>query len=518
MRSISEEIATLSPKQRELLELLLEEEGLAVWQSPVAPQKGEPYSFKQSVSSADTTIAAHSGMELVIGPVPLTPIQHWFFENNFLDRHHYNQAALLEMPPHLVDATRLQQAVQALLMQHDALRLRFIYDQQIWRQNNAGFSKDVPFSFIDLATRSEAEQELVFEVAVTELQMSLNLSRGPLLRVALFYLGEHKPSRLLIVVHHLAVDIISWRILLSDLQVAYQQLCQGQAVRLPHKTTSFKEWAERLVDYAQSQSLRREFDYWMSLPWSAVTHLSVDDVGSNSQESARTVLVALSVHETQALMREVPKRYHLQVSDVLLASILHSIASWAGNRAVLIDLEGHGREDIIEGIDLSRTVGWFTSIVPVLLHVDNADNGLGGTLQALKEHLRNMPNGGIGLGLLRYLCRDSRITDQLRRLPRAEIIFNYQGRSARALSEDTLFRPSQASCGPAISLRGARSHLLRVDGTIVDDCLHIEWTYSENVHRRSTIEHLAYLHLEALRTIISLSHSLSASTTSHVVS
>jgi amino acid adenylation domain-containing protein/non-ribosomal peptide synthase protein (TIGR01720 family) len=432
--------------------------------------------------------------------VPLTPVQHWFFEHDFPDRHHYNHATLLEMAPDVIDAELVREAIQAVMQQHDVLRLRYTEEPMGWQQSIVANSEMAPFTFIDLALYPEMEQERRFEEETARVQTSLDLAQGPLARVVLFYFGQHKPGRLLIVVHHLAIDIVSWQILLGDLQTAYQQLLNGQKIRLPRKTTSFKTWAERLFDYAQS--LRQEASYWMALPWAEVKHLPMEKNGENTQASARAVLVALNSDETQALLREVPKRYRTQANDVLLAALQQAFAAWTGTQTLLVDLEGHGREDIVEEVDLSHTIGWFTSIVPVLLHLDKMDSEPGETLKAVKEHLRGIPNGGIGFGLLRYLHSDSEITEHLRTLPLAEVIFNYQGRSARALSEDTLFTPSQASSGLPVSLRGIRSHLLSINAGVVDGELYVEWTYSENVHHRSTIERLADLYLEALRSII----------------
>jgi NRPS condensation-like uncharacterized protein len=195
--------------------------------------------------------------------VPLTPIQHWFFEQNLPEPHHFNQAVLLEVQQTL-DPTLLEQAVQQLLLHHDALRLRFERTEAGWQQHLASPDAEIPLTRVDYSGLAEAEQRLAIEATATELQASLDLSTGQLVQVVLFNLGTSEPRRLLIVIHHLVVDGVSWRILLEDLQTAYQQLSRGETIKLPSKTTSFKHWSERLQEYAHSAELQQERNYWLS--------------------------------------------------------------------------------------------------------------------------------------------------------------------------------------------------------------------------------------------------------------
>lgn len=434
--------------------------------------------------------------------IPLTPVQYWFFEHDFPNRNHYNHATLLEMSPDLVDASFMKEAFRILIQHHDAFRLRFVAGSQGWQQYVVEDGDDVPFASFDLSMFQEAEQEQQFDMITHELQTSLDVSKGPIVRVGLFSFGSNKPSRLLIIVHHLAIDIVSWQILLDHLQTIYQQMLNGQAPRLRHKSTPFTYWASQLFNYAQSQSLRQEFSYWMALPWSEVTSLPIDKPGVNTQASAQAIQTTLGSAETHELLREVPKRYRTQANDVLLTAFLQAYTAWTGRHTLLLDLEGHGREDIIDGMDLSRTVGWFTSIVPIVLNHDTIAACPSDVLSAVKAHLRGIPAGGIGFGLLRDVTQDNEITEQIRHLPQAEIIFNYQGRSVHALAKDELFTPSDASSGLTVGLDGVRSHLLSVNAGVIDGNLRVEWTYSENVYNQATIEHLAQLYLDALRTII----------------
>ncbi|HLF28784.1 MAG TPA: amino acid adenylation domain-containing protein, partial [Anaerolineae bacterium] len=442
---------------------------------------------------------------LVTGPVPLTPIQHWFFEQALPEPHQWNQALLLEVRGP-VDAERLEQAVRQLLIHHDALRLRFEHNDTGWQQVNAAGEGASPFSRVDLSGRAEAEQKAILEATVSRLQTELDLKDGPLLRVAYFDLGTERPGRLFIAIHHLVVDGVSWRILLEDLQTAYRQLGQAQPISLPPKTTSFQEWTRRLEAYAQRVELRTELDYWLEQPWAAVAPLPTDiphasRVEANRVASERSVLVELSEDETRALLQTVPEAYHSQINDVLLAALGLTLARWTGKQMFSVDLEGHGREDLFDGLDLSRTVGWFTSLFPVLLAVES-NSEVGKTLKTVKEHLRGIPQHGLGYGLLRYLCQDREVADRLQTLPQAEVSFNYLGQLDQTLAGESMFAPARESTGPAHSPLGKRNHVLELNGAVIEGRLQMAWGYSEDLHRRATIEQLAEWFGEALRGLI----------------
>jgi len=350
----------------------------------------------------------------------------------------------------------------------------------------------------------EAEQRPAIEAAATELQASLNLESGPLVRVALFDLGPNQPNRLLLVIHHLAVDGVSWRILLEDLHRAYQQLSHGKAMKLPPKTISFQGWAQQLSEYVQSAVLEQELDYWLASSRFGVAPLPVDypaGKNANTVASACNVSVSLSAEETRALLQDVPQAYNTQINDVLLTALVQTFARWTGTGCLLVDLEGHGREEILEGVDLSRTVGWFTTVFPVLLDLTEA-NHPGEALKSVKEQLRRIPNRGISYGLLRYLKEDTAIAEKLRALPQTEVSFNYLGQFDRVLSPDGMFGLAKESSGSAYSLLGRRSHLLEIDGFVAGGQLQFDWTYSSNLHQRATVERLAEGFMASVRSLI----------------
>jgi amino acid adenylation domain-containing protein/non-ribosomal peptide synthase protein (TIGR01720 family) len=463
-----------------------------------------------AVTNLTQTVKAEQG--LVTGLFPLTPIQHWFKEQNFPEPHHFNQSLLLELP-RVADGTLFPEVMRQLLLHHDILRLRCPSN---WKQINITHDDTVPFSYVDLSDVPEEEQKAAIATTANSLQTRLNIASGAIVQVAFFALGTDKTSRLLIIIHHLAVDGVSWRILLEDLATAYEQISRGEKVQFRSKTTSFKYWAEQLNSYAQSDIAKQELTYWQGISsissTQQITRIPVDrTLGANTVAFNQVISISLSPEETRALLQEVPKVYKTQINDILLTAVVQTLCKWIGSNSVLLDLEGHGREDIFEDVDLSRTVGWFTTIFPVLLELKETDN-LGDKIKAIAEQLRAVPNRGIGYGLLRYLSGDKDIISQLSTIPKAEISFNYLGQFDWGSQEDSFFKIASESMGAEHSEQENCSHLLDINGLVVDGQLKLDWTYSENFHHRDTIENLAQNFAANLRFLIAHCSSMNVST------
>jgi amino acid adenylation domain-containing protein/non-ribosomal peptide synthase protein (TIGR01720 family) len=427
--------------------------------------------------------------ERVAGTVPLTPIQKWFFEHVTVDRSHFNQSVLLRVSAD-ADPALLENAVREVVSHHDTLRLRFARDDAGWAQFYVDSVEPVNLERVPLAGLDEATQTKAIETGATALQTQLNISEGPVLRAAYFELGRDVPRRLFIVIHHLVVDGVSWRILLEDLQTAYSQLAQKKPVVLPAKSASYKQWSERLREYVATDGLTAETDYWLADCRTQTTRVPVDHPdGENTVDSARRVLVSLDAEETSRLLQDAPVSLHASVPELLLAAFTQTLARWTGGQSFLIDMEGHGREDLFDEVDLSRTVGWFTSIYPVLLNATTSDNAVE-VLKAVKSDLRGVPQKGISYGLLRYLGPDS-VASQLRNLPQPEISFNYLGQFDQLLSSSSLFEWTAEATGLAHSPAGKRTHVLDLTGYLMNGCLQIALSYSEHLHASQTIENLA---------------------------
>ncbi|HXO18899.1 MAG TPA: amino acid adenylation domain-containing protein [Thermoanaerobaculia bacterium] len=442
---------------------------------------------------------------LVTGPVPLTPVQCWFFELDLVDRQHWNQSSLWELRPPASPAL-LERAVSGLLEHHDALRLRFAEEKSGWRQFSTGEEGTKGcFTTVDLSTLTPELVPSVRGEVLETLQASLDLERGPLARVALLLAAPTEPALLLIALHHLVVDGYSWRILLEDLTSALQQIARGGEVRLPPKTSSWRQWAERLAEHAQSAALAAELDFWLAE--TAVVpdpNLALEGGGDrNTLASERSVVVALNTEETRVLLEDLPEVYRTQINDVLLTAIVRAFARRTGRRSLLLELEGHGREPLFDGVDLSRTVGWFTAHFPVVLEAgEGADPG--SDLKRVKEHLRRIPNRGIGYGLLRYLAAPG---ERLRALPEPAVKFNYLGQFDQLLAHPGALMPSSAPRGSDRSPCSRRPRRIAIDGGIAGGLLHLRFSYSVSLDGEDRIRELATAVQEELRAI--LRHCLS---------
>jgi amino acid adenylation domain-containing protein/non-ribosomal peptide synthase protein (TIGR01720 family) len=440
------------------------------------------------------TVRAEQGP--VVGEVPLTPIQRWFFEQGFADPQHFNQALLLETREPLAPAA-LERAMAAIVEHHDALRLRFASRAGDWRQENAPAEPVVPFHLVDLSALPAARRVQALAPAAAALQAGFNLSAGPLTRLCLFEAGAGQPSRLLWVSHHLVVDGVSWRVLLEDLERAYRQAARGQRPGFPPKTTSFQEWARRLAAHAGSDAVADELEHWREIAGVPVPRLPVDfPSGGNLVGDEATVSFELSTEETADLLQTLPSVYHNRIDDALLSSLGRALAGWIGSPRLRLDLEGHGREPLFDDLDLSLTVGWFTSLYPAVLEAGDA--GPDAALVSAKDRLRSVPGRGLGHGLLRYLGK----APFLAKAPSAEILFNYLGQVDGTLDQLSLFRASTVSAGPGRSPRAHRAYLLAIDGIVTEGRLRMTLTYGSRVHRRETMERLAAAYADTLRQLI----------------
>ncbi len=452
----------------------------------------------------------------VEGEAPLTPIQRRFFAEERRQPWRFNQAVLLATGERLA-AAPLAAALARLAGHHDALRLRFRREEGFpgeegkWRQLHApapassSFSSSAPLLEIDLEGLPPEAREAALETAAEQLQWGLDLAAGPLFTAAAFRRGE-AGDRLLLSAHHLLVDGVSWRVLLEDLAAAYRQLALGAAPEpeLPAKTTSWKRWAEQLALHARLPELAAELSYWLSLP--ASPPLPVDlAAGSGGAAALAAVSVELGAAETRALLKEAPEVYRTQVNDLLLAALARAFAAWTGESTLRVDLEGHGREEIFPGVDLSRTVGWFTTLFPVVLALPAAA-GPREAIQAVKESLRAVPRRGLGYGLLRYLAGPE-AGERLAALPAPQVSFNYLGRFESTVGEGGLFSFASEAVRGAEGEAVPGRPLFAVDALVLDDRLRVNWTYDPGRHLPATAERLANGFLAELAALVA--HCLS---------
>ena len=459
----------------------------------------EYQTIAELAASTPQVIQAEQG--IVTGPVFLTPIQKWFFEQTTGNLHHWNQSLLLKVGQPLVIET-LEQVMSALLLHHDALRTRFTQSEEGWQQYISEPEQTVPVLSFSLEHLSPQEQQEAIETTSQHLQGLLHLEQGPVVRVVYFHMGTDQEDRLLLIAHHLIIDGVSWRILLKDIETLYTQLQQGKPVKLPAKSTSYQYWSEQLREYAASSRLLDELPYWQTVrKQSAFIRHAEALATSNTEASCRTVSRMLSVKETHTLLHTVPKVYQATIHDVLLSVLLQAWQRWTGEQGLLLDLEGHGREPLFDDVDLSRTVGWFTSIYPLSIEAPLAATP-DETITAVKACVRAIPAHGVGYGILRYLHEDAATQTMLKSLPSAQVSFNYLGQFDHTLGAGAFFTEAPEYAGPNHSGDARRRYALEIIASILGGQLRLSWNYSHQLHTSSAIETLAEHYMDALHELI----------------
>ncbi|MBL1104055.1 non-ribosomal peptide synthase/polyketide synthase [Streptomyces sp. 5-8] len=478
----------------------------------------------------------------VTGEVPLTPIQEWFLTTPRAAHHHFNQSALLELDG-TPDPEALRAALDALLDHHDALRMRFTREADGWRQFNPppAAGQDILVGH-DLTGLSAEDADAAMAKAADELHAGFDLAHGPQLRAALFTGAPDRPAFLLLVAHHLVVDAVSWRILRDDLETAYRQARQGGPVTLGERGTSFREWSRRLAAHVAEGGLDHELPHWQQavdtdanatdpapvsdteptaadpvpvsgaeptaadpVPASDTEPTAADPVPASEAGPAAVVSVELGEEDTTALLRSAPTAYRTRVNDVLLAALALALARWTGHDRVRFDLEGHGREDLLDGVDLSRTVGWFTTVYPVAVEVPDAgdlgpDRDWRSLVKSVRRQLRAVPGNGIGFGALRTFGPPE-VRERLGARAHGQVVFNYLGQwDARPETADGgLVRAEHGSFGQDHDPRDPGSHPVEVVGAVQHGRLAFTWHHRPAVHDTETVRRVAEEFAEALR-------------------
>uniref|UniRef100_UPI003BB60BB0 amino acid adenylation domain-containing protein n=1 Tax=Pseudomonas sp. GZD-209 TaxID=3404807 RepID=UPI003BB60BB0 len=427
----------------------------------------------------------------LLGVTPLLPFQKVFFDTAIPERQHWNQSVLLQ-PTEVLDATMLQQALDALVEQHDALRLRFTEVDGQWQANC-----DAPGQAASLTCVSLADLDALGSHA-DALQRSLDLSEGPLFKALLATCGE-AGQRLLLVAHHLVVDGVSWRILLEDLQQACRQLAKGLAPGLAARSTSVRGWAEYLQSHARDTQ-EATLAHWRGLLEGRDGDLPQARVGASLQRQlARSCVSRFDAELTRQLLQHAGSAYRTQVNDLLLTALAQVIARWTGREDVLVQLEGHGREVPSEAFDLSRTVGWFTSLYPVRLSV-GADQP--GSIKQVKEQLRALPGNGLDFAAARYLGSAS-VREALAELPVPRITFNYLGQFDSSFAQQGgLFELAREARGEELSALAPLGNWLSIDGGVQGGELSLAWTFSAAMFDETTIAALASDYERTLRLLV----------------
>ncbi|MGY0034995.1 condensation domain-containing protein [Pedobacter sp. NJ-S-72] len=442
--------------------------------------------------------------ETLSGTSGLLPIQQKFLNgvnpvNHSFYNHHITYAVNKD-----VAIEALTGAVADLAGYHDAIR--FAYQQTAAGWEQVYTDQAAVLDIVDLQKYDEEQFSLALAEHAASYQESLDLEKGILFRAVLFLspMAEHQ---LLFIIHHLAVDGVSWRILSDDLELLLQHPGQPAATVLGPKTSSYRQWYTALAAYGNSRGLQRQQDYWEQTV-NAYVPLKTDH---KQEEPVRisdmdTAMVQLDSLATGKLLHEVSSVYHTEINDLLLSALALTLADWNKTSKVSIGLEGHGREEITEEIDTSRTVGWFTTIYPVLLETGNE---YGQLIKQVKETLRQIPDKGLGYGVLKYINQHQ----PLQANDPWDVQFNYLGQGGAGKLRGKLAHPKWETFGSAIGDQTPVSQPLSVLGIIQDDKLALYWSYSNKHFNSESVEEMAAAYLKNLESLIN--HCTAQQQTNH---
>ncbi|WP_255298240.1 amino acid adenylation domain-containing protein [Brevibacillus dissolubilis] len=430
-----------------------------------------------AIESKQPTIARQHPAEGAVKPLP---ISEWFHQQSFANPHHWNQSVLLTLKKE-VSADLLSRAWSRLIAQHDSLRLVYDPARQAMVYDQTLTDAPVPIEVYDLADLDPEDQSNLLKQQAATCKAGLHLEKGFLFRIALFNIGAGS-QQLLITAHHLIIDAVSWRILLEDLTTLLEADRNGSIeVKLPAKTHSVQAWAEALHEYSKSMNmLTDEQSYWQSVVQGPSLAFPIDhDHGPDELAVCETISAHLSEELTRLLVSKANQAYHTQTNDLLVTALAATIHDVMPKGEVMLELEGHGREPLFEHIDLSRTIGWFTSMYPIRLQVTDTDPNI--LIKSIKEQLRHVPQKGIGYGILRYLSKT--ITHDAQGLVR----FNYLGDSN--IGNDWLSL-SPLQHGAESSSVNHLTALIDIQAMITDNVLTVQLIYSSRKFASSTMNRI----------------------------
>ncbi|MBU2899372.1 condensation domain-containing protein, partial [Vibrio hepatarius] len=467
----------------------------------------------------------------VKGVQSLLPIQHHFLSTQPVEASkHFNQAIRFELPKDTQEAA-LRSLLTALLQRHDALRLSFIQTGSQWQGRYVEVDEAILQQTLALFEhQGEPEAESHIQSIANQLHSSFDLAQAPLMRCLWVRNSVSGVQELIWVIHHLVVDGVSWRILLEDLQEGLQQhqSQENASIQLGSKTHSLQYWSERLEEYSATEACLSTLPYWQKTVQSPSINLlerssifmstpgfersiNTAELSTHTfiQADSQVEQICLSSTRTEQLLQGIHDCYHTQINDILLAALVLAVGEWAdvdsamSKQGLCLDLEGHGREPLFEDVDLTQTLGWFTSVFPLHLPfslVNDSENDheqlvLEACIKEVKERLRAIPNKGMDYGILqRY---------QQARLPQkssSQLVFNYLGVFEKGFAEDS---------GQALASNLLREHALGFNSYVVDG----QWTLYIDFHPQQfaaeDIKTLASSYQQALEKV--LDHCLQAS-------
>ncbi len=452
-------------------------------------------------ASVAISLANHDAVpEAEDGEVALSPVQHWFVDRVRAHREQWNLCRVYRLGLNC-ELQDIQRISAALVHHHDALRLRFESVSNGLRQMLGDADAEAMASEVNLSTCTGDELQHRIDEVATRINRSITLEKAPLLRLVLVRAPDGLVDRLVLCAHHLIVDALSLGFLEEDLRTGLNATNRDKPINFPPRTTSVADWNRRLATSAADLLSSADLDFWGQAIGGAVSSVPRDMAGGINDEASATAIISdLDEDVTNKLLHEVPNAYRVKVAEVLLAALAITLNQWAGAKTVTVDIEGHGREPVLDGLDNSRTIGWFTSVYPVNLTCPKSDNP-DDVLVNTKEALRGLPLKGMSYGIARELL-DGTATEQFRRVESASVCFNFLGQTAKYTDNETLLVLEGEHCGECRNPNSKRAYLIEINAVVVGARLKVEWRYSRHLHRPETISRLAADYANAIEQLV----------------
>lgn len=437
-----------------------------------------------AVATPVAVVAAEQG--IVTGRAPLVPIQARYFERHG-GHGTYNHGRAFSLADAL-EEPGLRRSLAALCNHHDVLRSHYEHVDGRWEQvvGPALTESEVSLAIDDVpAALQGAQLERWIKVAFDEAQQRVDPLTGPVLHALWLRDAVPERSRLLVVVHHLVVDVVSWNILLEDLVACDPRASAPYA--LPEKSSAFLAWSRALYSHADSSAVRGELDFWLRMARAPVA-LPLDRTSRdarNTHDTVDMVSFALDAAQSGRLLSPQSSTGRDGAADLLLTALVGALQVWTGGDLVSVEMESHGREPLFDDVDHVRTVGWFTSRYPLAVDLAGADDVVARLARVVEAHAA-VPSRGVGYGLLRY-CSSDPAAGALRELPAPHVSLNYVGQMHSQAGTSGAWLLPAGSAGRERGTAVEREHLLTWIAGVFDGQLHVRCQYSRELHDRETI-------------------------------
>jgi len=353
---------------------------------------------------------------------------------------------------------------------------------------------------VDIASFSEIEQKDKIAESIQNISASFDLQKGDLFQCLYFHGGTQR-DQCVFIAHHLIIDNVSWQIITEEFSTMLQQAKASKALTLDSKTISYKKWAQVLQDLKNSAILQADFEYWKKAKEGFEEKPFPVDMPTTKlpvpEDSIANIIFELDEQETTSILKDVATSYGVKANEVLLTAFLMATNTWKGIHQLCIEMEGHGRESIVEDLEFFNSIGWFTTVFPAVLTLDREADA-GANLKKIKDQVRNIPNKGLTYGVLKYLSDQQEAIDQI--ALSSAIVFNYLGVENQGVSE--ILGPVRKLSKDMRNAKSERHHLLEFNVSVIQQKLQVNCAYSKEIYELSTIEHLLKLYEHSIKDII----------------